>query len=269
VVTRRLGTGFAKNTGMDSISPVWLLLAVFVCSMIGRFMLIRAAWEISKPWGLSVLCVPFAPMVFRMKYKELAGEGQNWRTATMICGVAFMAVTGSTGSLDDLWEIVPPRWRPAEYGGYRTPEGLSEAARTALYEEAGDSAGATAPGSVPPESAAPPKRGFLARIAARVRPAEQAVAPAATLPVSSPALATLAPLTNLQSVAQRVAANQAEFARLGEVYELLRKEKGYLKKWDQEAIAAYNAEAAKYQTALAAARAEQVELNRSAALAKK
>ena len=41
-------------------------------------MLIRAAWEISKPWGFAVLCVPLAPMFFRMNYKELASEGRNW-----------------------------------------------------------------------------------------------------------------------------------------------------------------------------------------------
>ena len=46
--------------------------------MVGRFMLIRAAWEISKPWGIAVDSRPLAPMFFRMNYKELAGEGKDW-----------------------------------------------------------------------------------------------------------------------------------------------------------------------------------------------
>jgi recombinational DNA repair ATPase RecF len=62
------------------------------------------------------------------------------------------------------------------------------------------------------------------------------------------------------SYAERVAANQQEFARLSEVYESLKRERGYLRKHDDEGIRAYNAEAAKYQADLAKARAEQTEL---------
>ena len=95
--------------------------------MIGRAMLIRAAWEISKLWGFAVLCVPFAPMFFRMNYKELAFEGKNWRTATTVFFVAFMAITGSRGSIDDLWAIVPEKFRPADMASQNPPE--SDAAR--------------------------------------------------------------------------------------------------------------------------------------------
>jgi hypothetical protein len=93
----------------------------------------------------------------------------------------------------------------------------------------------------------------MARIQALVSPAAATPAP----PASSAPAAPLPP-----TLPQRVAANQQEFARLSAVYESLKKERGYLKKWDHEAITAYNLEAAKYQAALAAARAEQTELNK-------
>jgi len=186
---------------MDSISPVYLLLAAVVCSCVGRALLIRAAWEISKPWGFAVLCVPLAPMFFRMNYKELAHEGQHWRTATTIFGVLFIAITGSSGSLNDLWSIVPEKFRPAS--------SLIETVEPDEHD---------APAIVVAATPAPP------------------------------------------SYAERVAANQREFARLSEVYETLKRERGYLRKHDQEGIQAYNVRAAKYQADLVDARAEQTEL---------
>jgi hypothetical protein len=288
---------------MDNISPAWLLLAVFVCSMIGRFMLIRAAWEISKAWGIAVLTVPFAPMVFRYKYKELASEGQGWRTATMILGLAFMGITGGSGSIDQLWEIVPEKLRPAEMQEHRYAHHVSqldaqpgepaeavEPDEDEEHEEAPVAASGATPVAAPlvdaaaatanPALALVPK-GFMGRIKDMVsrksaadsgaaKPAAAGAAVPAKTATGPAAIATLTPpLTIAPTLSQRVAANQQEFARLAEVYESLKKEKGYLRKWDQDAIKAYNGEAAKYQAALAAARAEQVEINKQASLAKK
>ena len=223
---------------MDSLSPIYLLLAAVVCSFVGRALLVRAAWEISKGWGLAVIFVPLAPMFFLMNYKELRGEGKNWRTASVILFLAFMGITGSTGSFSDLWEIVPNSLRPAKYAEHQdsSPE---EAAAEAAVESPED-------GSAPAKPAATPA------VVAAAAP----VIPVATPPPGP-------------TLAQRLAANQAEFKRLAEVYEGLKKERGYLKKWDQEAINSYNDEAKKYQTALAAARAEQVELNKQIVLVKK
>jgi hypothetical protein len=86
-----------------------------------------------------------------------------------------------------------------------------------------------------------------------------AATPAPVVPKATPAPPTLA---------ERTAANQREFARLEEVYEHLKTERGYLRKADDAGIAAYNTEAAKYHAAVAAARAEQTELNKQL-LAKK
>ncbi len=187
-------------------SPAFLILAAFVCSMVGRAYLVRAAWEISKGWGIAVACLPLAPFFFRRNYKELAGEGKNWRTMTTIFTVAFGAITGSRASTGELLTLLPEKFRPA-----------------ALVEK-------VEPGQLPSEAIQ-----------------EAAPAPMEATPVAPP-------------YEQRVAANQQEFARLGEVYESLKKERGYLKKWDQEAIKGYNDLAAKYQADLAKARAEQSEL---------
>ncbi len=257
---------------MDSISPAWLLLAALVCSLVARFMIVRAAFSISKGWGFAVIFLPLAPMFFRWNYKELAHEGKSWGFATAFFAAAFFVVTGSTGSADELWSLVPEKWRPAEYASHEMAEEPETEVIAKSAEEPEEGDGAEAPGTVPtPQVAvakiapAPAKPGFFGRIAAMMH--AQPAAPAAPGKTSTKPAATPAPAA--PTFAQRVAVNQAEFARLGVVYENLKKEKGYLRKWDNEAITAYNAEAAKYQAALAAARAEQTELNKRASVAKK
>jgi hypothetical protein len=190
---------------MAAPSPVFLLLAALICSMIGRGFLFRAALSISKAWGIAVLCVPLAPFFFRRNYKELAHEGQNWRTGATILAVLFFAITGSSGSVSELWDLVPENLRPASLVEETEPEA----------DDAGEVADATA-------------------------------VPATPMP---------------PSYSERVAANQREFARLGEVYDTLKLERGYLRKHDREGIEAYNLLAAKYQADLAKARTEQKELN--------
>lgn len=261
---------------MDSISPVYLLLGAIICSMIGRFMLIRAAWEISKAWGIAVLCVPLAPMFFRMNYKELAGEGKNWLRATSFLFLCYVGLTGSRGSLDDLWQVVPERFRPQEVAEHQVADSEELVAETEATETSEDEGGPeVAQASISPHrtivthavpSAPAEKKSFFARIASLIHSG----APEPAKPAAVTTAATLTPPAPTgPTLAERVAANQQEFARLGEVYETLKKERGYLKKSDQDSIKAYNEQAAKYQADLAKARADQVELNKQAGLAKK
>jgi hypothetical protein len=258
---------------MDAVSPLYLLLAGLICSMVGRFMLVRAAWEISKGWGVAVACIPLAPLIFRWNYKELAGEGKNWLMATNICFVTFGALTGSRGvdSIDDLWTLLPERFRPAEYAEHRedpeeiVPEGAQEAEEPeeadVVATEAGvaPSAAKKLAPTAAPAAAPTAKATFFGRIATLLHraPAEPAKSPA-------PAVA-LTPVATGPTLSERLATNQAEFTRLGVVYEGLKKERGYLKKWDQDQIKSYNEQAAKYQADLAKARADQVELNKQVA----
>ena len=67
------------------------------------------------------------------------------------------------------------------------------------------------------------------------------------------------------SLAERLEANRKEFERLAEWYTNLKNERGYLRKGDAAGVIAYNAEAAKYQTALQLAKTEQADLVKLAA----
>jgi hypothetical protein len=217
------------------------LVGMTACSIVGRLLLMRAAFSISKGWGVSVLLVPLAPMFFRLNYKELAHEGKNWRMATILFTVLFFIVGGS-GSPSDI------------------PAMLSHREEASVLAEVGPANGASAAASPAAAKAGPVPvvvaKGLIAKVVALVHPA---ATPAPVVPKATPAPPTLA---------ERTAANQREFARLEEVYEHLKTERGYLRKADDAGIAAYNTEAAKYHAAVAAARAEQTELNKQL-LAKK
>lgn len=266
---------------MGDVSPVYLLLAAIVCSIAARLKLVRAAWEIGKGWGIAVACIPLAPWIFLMKHQELRSEGLALRRLAGVCFLIFGALTASQGtdSLNQLWTLVPEKLRPAEYrfaGSVELipdrAEGEEEMAPEAAAESETHPPVTTLKSKATPEE----KKNFFTRIAALVQssspgaaksPAAIATtAPAATTAAAAPAEPAL---PAGPSLSERVTANQAEFARLAEVYEGLKKERGYLKKWDQDQIKGYNELAAKYQTELAKARAEQVELNKQIALVKK
>jgi hypothetical protein len=220
-----MGTGIAKITGMNSIPPVVFLVAALLCSLVGRLMLVRAAWKISVGWGLTVLAVPFGPFFFRLNHKELAQAGGYWRLATVPLIACFFLAGGSDSfsELDDLkfWEK-KPALAASEDGkpALEDPEELDNAENIVAAAKAGK------------------------------------LAPGATLEIAQ----LTPPLPIPMTLAERAAANQREFTRLEEVYESLKRERGYLKKGDQAAVAEYNTAAAKYQAALAKARAEQTEL---------
>jgi hypothetical protein len=73
-------------------------------------------------------------------------------------------------------------------------------------------------------------------------------------------MSTMPAAPTVLSLAERLEANRKEFERLAEWYTNLKNERGYLRKGDGAAVIAYNAEAAKYQTALQLAKTEQADL---------
>ena len=244
-----------------------------VCSVVGRLLLVRAAFSISKGWGVSVLVVPLAPLFFRLNYKELAHEGKHWRMATMIFALLFFGVGGS-GSMSEI------------------PAMLSHREEAAVLAEAGPANGVStevspvpAKASAAPAAEIPVAKSLFATVVTLVHPAatpaiKPPVMPAAA-PVSAPVVAPIvvaaeeaAPEVSTATVsappvpptpppptaAERQQANRRQFEMLAEWYARLKNERGYLLKSDTAGIDAYNVEAAKYQAALQQAKAEQVEL---------
>ena len=58
--------------------------------LIGRILLIGAAFGVSVAWGLGVF-LPFGPLLFRLSYPELAPTSRYFRLAAMPCFLAFFA----------------------------------------------------------------------------------------------------------------------------------------------------------------------------------
>ena len=57
------------------------------CALIGRVLLIGAAFGVSVWWGIGVF-LPFGPLVFRLNYPDLAPMSRYFRLAAMPCFLA-------------------------------------------------------------------------------------------------------------------------------------------------------------------------------------
>jgi hypothetical protein len=69
-----------------------LFLAIgLVCVVIGRILLISAAFGVSVWWGVGVF-LPFGPLLFRLSYPELAPLSRKFRLAALPCLLAFFVL---------------------------------------------------------------------------------------------------------------------------------------------------------------------------------
>jgi hypothetical protein len=59
-----------------------------VCALIGRILLIGAAFGVSVWWGLGVF-LPFGPLLFRLSYPNLAPTSRYFRLAVFPCLLAY------------------------------------------------------------------------------------------------------------------------------------------------------------------------------------
>ena len=66
---------------------VFLAIGV-VCSLIGRILLVGAAFAVSAWWGLGVF-LPFGPLLFRLSYPDAAPTSRYFRLAAFPCFLAF------------------------------------------------------------------------------------------------------------------------------------------------------------------------------------
>lgn len=228
-----------KVGDMNAVPSLVFLFAALGCSVVGRAMLVGAAFGVGPGWGISVILVPFAPFFFRLSYPELAQRSRYWRLATVPLTLLFFITGGSTS-----------------LSGFRFPN-----AQKLLP-------------AVPPFANIPPKQ---KPVAADPIPSATAATPAIDKPTDAPkeaapavaavtdparpvALATPTPPT--LTAAERLQANRRQFEMIAEWYARLKNERGYLLKSDTAGIDAYNVEAAKYQAALQQAKAEQAEVAR-------
>jgi hypothetical protein len=66
---------------------IFLAIGV-VCALIGRVLLIGAAFRVSIWWGLGVF-LPFGPLLFRLSYPDLAPTSRYFRLAVFPCLLAY------------------------------------------------------------------------------------------------------------------------------------------------------------------------------------
>jgi hypothetical protein len=69
---------------------IFLAIGV-VCILIGRILLIRAAFGVSVWWGLGIF-LPFGPLVFRLSYPDLAPLSRTFRLIALPCILAYFVL---------------------------------------------------------------------------------------------------------------------------------------------------------------------------------
>jgi len=72
------------------IAFVFLAIGL-VCVLIGRILLIRAAFGVSIWWGLGIF-LPFGPLLFRLSYPDLAPLSKTFRLVALPCILAYFAL---------------------------------------------------------------------------------------------------------------------------------------------------------------------------------
>ena len=78
---------------MDMAGFIFLIIGL-VCVLVGRILLLGAAFGISVWWGLGVL-LPFGPLFFRLSYPEAAARSRIFRLAALPC--LFLYLTFGPG----------------------------------------------------------------------------------------------------------------------------------------------------------------------------
>ena len=72
--------------------PVVLLLLAALCSLISRCLLIKAAWGISKRWGIGIF-LPFGPYFFRRLYPDDVHRARMFQLAAIPCVFVYVLIS--------------------------------------------------------------------------------------------------------------------------------------------------------------------------------
>lgn len=96
--------------------------------LIGRILLISAAFGVSIWWGFGIF-LPFGPMLFRMNYPDLAPMSRTFRLFSLPCILAYFVLGPGTlpGSHRDFFKQKAVPSGPADhYGLEKAPRNLEE-----------------------------------------------------------------------------------------------------------------------------------------------
>jgi hypothetical protein len=90
------------------VSIVFLVIGI-VCILIGRILLIGAAFGVSVGWGLGIF-LPFGPILFRISYPELAPWSRTFRLIALPCILAYFVLRPGPPNYDRFFKqnSVPP-----------------------------------------------------------------------------------------------------------------------------------------------------------------
>jgi hypothetical protein len=95
------------------VSLVFLGIGV-VCILIGRVLLIGAAFGVSVWWGLGIF-LPFGPLLFRLSYPDLAPLSRTFRLIAMPCILAYFVMRPGPPNYDKFFKQKPVPSAPANH----------------------------------------------------------------------------------------------------------------------------------------------------------
>ncbi len=87
-----------------------------VCILIGRILLIGAAFGVSVWWGLGIF-LPFGPLVFRLSYPDLAPLSKTFRLIALPCILAYFVLRPGPPNYDKFFKHNPVPLAPADHYG--------------------------------------------------------------------------------------------------------------------------------------------------------
>jgi hypothetical protein len=119
-----LGSGTRRAPKVRVVSLVFLALAV-ACALIGRILLLRAAFGVNIWWGLSIF-LPLGPLIFRLSYPDLAPLSRKFRFAMLPCLLGYFVFHSgpiSKSEYDRMFNRKPVPSAPADhYGMEKVPK---------------------------------------------------------------------------------------------------------------------------------------------------
>ena len=81
-----------------------IFLAIgLVCILIGRILLIGAAFGVSVWWGLGIF-LPFGPLLFRLNYPDLAPLSRTFRLVALPCILAYFVLRPGPPNYDKFFK---------------------------------------------------------------------------------------------------------------------------------------------------------------------